>query len=281
MQPALAGYKNTPLFSFIAFATDHSERNCNSCNLHKLLYRHLQHRFLSTKIGAPPDTNGKSLFIRSIISLEFIITFVLVSNLIMISKQTRFAMDQQLGAGQHDAIHLHSLHRSIVDQFGLFKERMLENPNVVMVTASMEEPTGQAMDACEFEIDGVDEGEKQLFLFPVDQDFFRFYDIDLLYGTDIPGDYNPDDSAEFFFLNETAAKMISDNPESLIGKKPHASICLPGFYMAGTHYRELWKTFTFPVWITRSRPWSSFQNTPGCFVSQSCTMAIHQHLSSI
>jgi len=97
----------------------------------------------------------------------------------------------------------------------------------------MEEPTGEAMDACEFEVEGIDEGEKQLFLFPVDQSFLRFYDIDLLYGTDIPETYNPADSAEFFFLNETAAKMISDKPESLIGKKLTLQFSYPGFIWPG------------------------------------------------
>jgi len=199
----------------------------------KLLYKRLQRKFLSKKIGAPPDTMGRSLFIRSIIGLEFIITFVLVSNLIMVAKQTQFAMNMQLGASQSEAIHLHSLHRAIVDKFDLFKERMMVNPNVLMVTGSMEEPTGEAMDACEFEVEGIDEGEKQLFLFPVDQSFLRFYDIDLLYGTDIPETYNPADSAEFFFLNETAAKMISDKPESLIGKKLTLQFSYPGFIWPG------------------------------------------------
>ncbi len=109
----------------------------------------------------------------------------------------------------------------------------MENPNIVQVTGSMEEPTGQAMDACEFEIDGVDEGEKQLFLFPVDQDFFRFYDIELLHGTDIPPEYNPEDSAEFFFLNETAAKLIAEDPASLIGKKLNLQFAYPGFIWPG------------------------------------------------
>ncbi len=199
----------------------------------RLLYRYLQKRFLSTKIGAPPDTNGRSLFIRAIISLEFIITFVLVSNLIMVYRQTDFAMNSQLGAKQLDAINLHSLHRSIVDKYPLFKERMMENPNVVLVSGSMEEPTGQAMDACEFEIDGVAEGEKQLFLFPVDEDLLQFYDIDLLQGAEIPGNYNPEDSAEYFFLNETAAKLISDDPSSLIGQKLTLDFAYPGFIWPG------------------------------------------------
>lgn len=197
------------------------------------LYRHLQQRFFSSKIGSTSDLTGKSLFIRSIIVLEFIITFVLISNLFMITRQTRFAMDSQLGAVQKDAIHLHSLHRSIVDQFEVFKQRMLENPNIAMVTASMEEPTGQTMDANKFDINGLDEGDKQLFLFPVDQDFLRFYDLEILHGTDMPLDYNPSDSAEFFLLNETAAKMITDQPENLIGSELSLQFNFPGLIWPG------------------------------------------------
>ncbi len=136
------------------------------------IYQHLQRRYLSSKLGARPDNSGKNLFIRAVIVIEFTLTFILVSNLLMITQQTKFAMSKQLGATQKEALHLHSLHREIINQFELFKERMLESPHVANVTASMEEPTGQAMDANTFELEGVDEGGKQLFLFPVDQDFF-------------------------------------------------------------------------------------------------------------
>lgn len=183
------------------------------------LYRHLQGRYLSSKPGSPSNSTGKNLFIRAVIVLEFIITFVLVSNLLLIHKQTQYAMTQQLGSSQKEAIHLHELHREIVDEFEVFKNRMMESPFVASVTGSMEEPTGETMDANTFEIDGVDEGEKQLFLFPVDQDFLRFYDLDILYGSGFPVQYDPKDSVEYFVLNESAAKMLTKNPEELIGKE--------------------------------------------------------------
>ncbi len=197
------------------------------------LYMHLQHKYLSTKIGSPPNTTGRTVFIRAVIVLEFIITFVLVSNLFMITKQTRFAMSSQLGASTREAIHMYSLHRPIVDQFEVFKEKMLESPHISMVTASMEEPTGQTMDANKFEINGIDEADKQLFLFPVDQDFLRFYSLKVLYGSDMPEDYNPADSAEYFLLNETAAKMLSDQPGSLIGSELTLHFNYPGFIWPG------------------------------------------------
>ncbi|MFH0755692.1 MAG: ABC transporter permease [Bacteroidota bacterium] len=197
------------------------------------LYMHLQHKYLSTKIGSPPNITGRTVFIRAVILLEFIITFVLVSNLFMITKQTRFAMSSQLGASTRDAIHMYSLHRPIVDQFEVFKAKMLESPHIAMVTASMEEPTGQTMDANKFEVNGTDEADKQLFLFPVDQDFLRFFSLKVLYGSDMPMNYNPADSAEYFILNETAAKMLSDQPGSLIGSELTLHFNYPGFIWPG------------------------------------------------
>jgi putative ABC transport system permease protein len=196
-------------------------------------FRYLQLRNRTSRLGSSPDHTGKNLFIRGVIILEFIITFVLVANLAMIAVQTRYAMDQQLGANHPDAIHLTNLHRSIIDQYPAFKERMLESPAVASVTASMEEPTGETMDANTFEIGGVDEGSKQLFLFPVDEDFFRFYQLKIIAGRDLPENYNYLDSAEFFVLNETAAKMISDHPEELIGSELDLHFNYPGFIWPG------------------------------------------------
>ncbi|RLD91501.1 MAG: hypothetical protein DRJ29_14005 [Bacteroidetes bacterium] len=222
------------------------------------LYRYLQLKHLSSKPGVQSDQTGKNLFIRSVIILEFIITFVLLSNLIMIARQTSFAMTQQLGASSQEAIHLHSLHREIVNDFEVFKKRMMESPHIANVTASMEEPTGQTMDANTFEIDGIDEGEKQLFLFPVDEEFLRFYDLKMIHGSDFPAYYNRDDSLEYFALNETAARMISDNPVELIGREltlhfPHAGLIWPGpitgivedFHLSGLDY-EISPMVIFP-----------------------------------
>ncbi len=197
------------------------------------LYRYLQQRFLTSRSARPPDSLGRNLFIRAVIVLQFMITFVLVSNLWVISRQTRYIMGLQLGSNRQEAIHLYGLHRPVVDDFKLFKERMLESPAVQYVTASLEEPTGQAMDANNFFIDGVDEGDKQLFLFPVDQDFLRFYDLKVIHGEDLPVSYNPEDSAEFFILNETAARMISDHPEALLGSELTLDFPYPGFIWPG------------------------------------------------
>jgi len=222
------------------------------------LYKYLQIKYLSARPGSPPDNTGRNLFIRSVIVLEFIITFVLLSNLILIARQTDYAMTQQLGASSQEAIHLRSLHREIVNDFELFRERMLESPHIASVTASIVEPTGQTMDANTFEIDGVDEGDKQLFLLMVDQEFLRFYDLNIIHGADFPEYYNRLDSIEYFALNETAAKLISDDPEELIGRElslhfQYPDLIFPGpitgivedFHLSGLDY-EISPMVIFP-----------------------------------
>ncbi|MEZ5072578.1 MAG: hypothetical protein R2751_16850 [Bacteroidales bacterium] len=141
-------------------------------------------------------------------------------------------MDRQMGSGRPDAIHLHHLHRPVVDAFPLFKEKMLESPYVSEVSGSLEEPTGENMDAMTFDLNGVDEGEKRSYIFPVDEDFLRFYDQKIL-GKDMPEDYNYLDSADYYILNETAANMLSDNPEDLLGSQLSLHYSHPGFIWPG------------------------------------------------
>jgi len=263
----------TAISLFVLFSLITGGALLTSITSTRKLYRHLQVRYLSIKPGLPPAHSGKNLFIRSVIMIEFIITFVLLSNLIMIARQTSYAMSRQLGASSQEAIHLQSLHREIVNSFEIFKERILESPHIANVTASLEEPTGQAMDANTFEIDGIDEGEKKLFIFPVDQEFFRFYDLHLLHGSDFPAYYNSSDSLEYFVLNETAAKMISDRPEELIGRElslhfPHPDLIWPGpitgivedFHLSGLDY-EISPMVIFPkydwLWCFSIQPASN------------------------
>lgn len=206
---------------------------------------------------------GQQFFIRMVIILEFIITFILLSNLMMINRQTRFAMDRQMGANIPDVIHMTNLHKEIVDNFESFKARILESPYIDMLTGSMEEPTGQTMDAKPFSVDGVDAREKQLFLFPVDNNFIEFYELELLHGLDFPEYIDKDAPIDYFILNETAAELIDLDPESLINSEleidfGHEGYIRPGpirgivkdFHLSGLDY-EISPLVLFPkdIWL--------------------------------
>jgi len=228
------------------------------------LYRYLRFKYLSAKSTTPPDAALKNHFIRWVIISEFIITFILITNLYMIQKQTAYATSMQMGADDPETIQIPNLHRKIIDQYAVFREKMMASPQIDNVTGTMEEPTGLTMDAVEFSIDGIEENEERLYLFPVEENFTRFYNIKVLYGEDLPASYNPNDTFEYFVLNETAARMIAGmNLESLIGRKITLDFFYPGligpgriggivedFYLSGLDY-EISPMVMFPkhIWL--------------------------------
>ena len=191
------------------------------------LYRYLKFKYLSAKSAVLPDAALKNRFIRWAIIAEFVITFILISNLFLIQRQINYATSMQMGANDPTTIQIPNLHRKVIDQYPVFREKILESPLFSNVTGTMEEPTGLTMDAVKFSIDGYNKTEEQLFLFPAEENFIRFYNIEMLYGDDLPVNYNPSDTVEYFILNETAARMIAGvNIESLIGRR----ISLDFFY---------------------------------------------------
>ncbi len=55
----------------------------------------------------------------------------------------------------------------------------------------------------------------------------------MLHGSDFPEYYDPRDSTEYFILNQTAASMLSDRPEELIGRELTLHFSYPGLIWPG------------------------------------------------
>jgi len=201
------------------------------------IYNILKRKYLSA--GAPTGRalSGRNVFIRFVISLEFLITFVLISNLLMIGKQVNYAIDRQIGANDSTTIQLPHLPRPIVDSYTLFRDQLMEFPVIENVTAMMEKPGGMAMDAFKFTIDGYPATEDRLFVFPVDDNFLDFYDLELIAGSGFPEGFQPDDTIGYYVLNETAAERIAGgNIEDLLGRQLVLDFQYEGFIFPGKIY---------------------------------------------
>ncbi|MFZ5939561.1 MAG: ABC transporter permease [Bacteroidota bacterium] len=198
------------------------------------LYTTLSQRYLSNKPVGKKESWGRTWFIRLVIILEFVITFVLMVNLTMVRVHTTRSIEDQMGSTDSTTIQIPDLPRYIVNRYRIFKELLASHPQISEVTATMEVPTGVAQDAFRFSIDGQSFQEKYLYYFPVDTNFLRFYKIDLLYGYDFRSDYSEIDSSDTYILNETAARMINyEDPESLIGSTFELDFDPPGFIFPG------------------------------------------------
>jgi putative ABC transport system permease protein len=201
------------------------------------IYRIVRLKYLSAKTSPIRSLSGKNLFVRSVIVLEFVITFILIANLAMIRKQVHFAVSTQIGANDHTTIQIPNVPRPIVNNYELFREKILDYPQFRDVTAMMEEPGGMAMDAFPYFIDGFPQNHDRLFVFPVDRNFFGFYGIEFIAGNDFPSTFSPEDTVGYYILNETAARRIAgDDLESLVGRELSLDFQYEGFIFPGKIY---------------------------------------------
>jgi len=153
-----------------------------------------------------------------------------------------------------------------VQRFELLKSELMKNPSITKITAAMEEPGGDIIDAVAFEMDGVDKKEGQFInIFTVDSNFFSFLNIHAIAGTADFGNTpsqkweasavelstlrtsekaNPQKIAELeknlgvyrekYVLNESALKLLGiSNPKDAIGKRFRLNFFLPDLFPEG------------------------------------------------
>lgn len=150
--------------------------------------------------------------------------------------------------------------RETLARYEVFKNELMKNPSIKNVTAAMEEPGGEILDKCTFEMEGIQKMEDQwLNILPIDPNFFRFMNIQPVAGTTDMGmtpslqwednaiklnnlrKENPPDKNEIealekklgsplfkYILNECAVKMLGfSNPQDAIGKRFRLNFFIP------------------------------------------------------
>jgi|WetSurSiteA1Bulk_404760.scaffolds.fasta_scaffold00109_5 putative ABC transport system permease protein len=153
-----------------------------------------------------------------------------------------------------------------VQRYDAFKSELLSHTSITNVTAAMEEPGGDILDGCLFEMEGVDTKEDQpINIFTIDADFFNTMGIRPLAGTtDIDftpsqqweataidlntlrnkGSGNEQEIAEMerklgnyrekYILNESALRLLGiSNPQDAIGKRFRLTFFIPELFPEG------------------------------------------------
>ena len=94
----------------------------------------------------------------------------------------------------------------------------MANPDIKDVTSSFENPSSENLDMMPFETSGVASGDKMLYVYPVDDNFFDFYHIKLVAGRNFKEFAGNDTIREDYILNECALKYLGWKAEDAIGK---------------------------------------------------------------
>jgi len=170
---------------------------------------------------------------RGIIVVQFAFAIVLIIAVMVISKQTRFALNQSLGAQNENIICFESVHTNVQQKFELFKEELLRHNTIESVTAMMEPPGGEANDMFPFELEGYSPDNAKQYerigVFPCDYSFPGLFKLEFLAGENFSEKNTDADGSGEFIINKAALNYLNySEPGDIIGKRFKLNFTSPG-----------------------------------------------------
>jgi putative ABC transport system permease protein len=164
---------------------------------------------------------------RVLVILQFVGGIALIIATTVIIKQNQYLLSSRIGNEQDNIINLIKLPRKAIDNYEILKNELLKYPEILDVTATMEEPAGEVMDAFSYELEGMPEEDKDkvVYVLTTDDNFNRFYGNEIIAGEDFAE--NGDNTTKYL-INEAGLKFFGyTNPNEIIGKRFKYNIPLP------------------------------------------------------
>lgn len=162
---------------------------------------------------------------RTIIVLQYSVSIALIVAVIVIRRQTCFALEKGMGADTDNLICFEEVHTDVQKKFELFKEELLRYSSVQYVSAMFESPGGEANDMFEFKMkdyvtDETKKGDNYIGIFPCDYSFASIFNLKFLSGTNFSGRNEDNEGSGEYIVNETAMKRLHySHPDDIIGKE--------------------------------------------------------------
>ena len=160
-----------------------------------------------------------SKVLRALVGLQYLSALIMIVAVFVIQGQIRLFMDHTLTRKGEQIFCIRQIPVQVINKYPVFKEELMKNPLIYDVTSSMEEPGYEVRDMTGIVTQGLDDSNnKRLFLCPVDDNFFNFYNIPIIAGNDFPK-YSDDDTApENFILNEKALEYLGWETHEAVGR---------------------------------------------------------------
>lgn len=160
---------------------------------------------------------------KSIIVMQYSLAIILIASVIIISRQTNFALNTSMGVKHDNIICFESVHANIQQKFEVFKAELLKQNSIESVSAMLEPPGGEANDQFQFELEGfekTDDPQKNLIgVFPCDYSFAKLFGLEFLGGENFSEKNSDTDGSGEYIINETAMHHLNySNPQDIVGK---------------------------------------------------------------
>ena len=217
---------------------------------------------------------------RLLFIFQFILSITVLSSVLVMHKQIGMIHQLHPGAKANNLVVIPHVPSGVAGNYDLLKENLLKHPEIIDITAAMEEPAGNITDNFGFTLEGFENKENRtLNVLCIDSNFFSFFGIHAL-----AGNINPQNTAsqewenkvlqlneatqqnntaeinrltplvsgyrEKYILNKAALDYLGiTNPEEVIGKRFEIDFSIPYLFPAGEicgvvsnfHYTNLYK----------------------------------------
>jgi putative ABC transport system permease protein len=170
-----------------------------------------------------------------LIAVQFFLAIVLLTAAITINRQKEFMLSKGTGKMDSDILVFKKQNWEIRFKYQTFRNKALQDPLIKSVSAAMEEPTGETLDALQVESPEIDENHKgrPLYVLSVEDNFLDFFNLRLVAGRNFSF-FNPDRKGEDYILNETAVKQLGWTADQAIGRPFNILFDSPGIFYGGT-----------------------------------------------
>lgn len=164
--------------------------------------------------------NGVTLR-RFMVVFQFFLSIALIAGTLIVFAQLKHMQEKNLGFSKEAILVLdYNYDSNITSRTETIKELLLQNPNVLSISATRSVPGSYYPNAGTLiETEDGKMTQQMRPLFQVDVDFFTNMDIQFAAGRGFSRDF-PVDSAQSLVINEAAAKAWGySNPQEIIGKR--------------------------------------------------------------
>ncbi len=170
-----------------------------------------------------------------LIGVQFFLAIVLIIAAITINRQKEYMFSEGTGKMDSDILVFKKQNWEVRFKYQAFRSRALQDPLIKSVSASMEEPTGETLDALQVESPEIDENHKgrPLFVLSVEDNFLDFFNLRLIAGRNFSS-FNPERKGEDYILNETAVKQLGWTADEAIGRPFKILFDSPEIFYGGT-----------------------------------------------
>ena len=207
--------------------------------------------------GTVSLSRANPLFRKILVIFQFTLSVFLIIGTLLISRQLSYMRNIDLGFNREHIIHL-SIHGELHEKYNAIRERFLQNPDVVHVTASMALPTNiQSSPGTPMWEGRPPDAQMEIKADFVDYDYIETFEIPMVEGRSFSREYSTDAETAFIVNEEAAKRMGLEKP--VVGK-------MFGFWeidgqiigvMKDAHFQILHQKIEplvfkmFPAWLRR------------------------------